>query len=96
MFFFVFYSEHVRKFKLLKAIKARMRNKKKGAFPMVDVVLKYMNSNVAVKTVDSSYLGKLVRTEENWIVVFEGEKQGESSINLDYVNSIKPYKGKVK
>jgi hypothetical protein len=81
---------------LLKIIKMRVRKLKKGEFPMMDIILKYMNSNVVVKTVESSYFGKLVKCEENWIVIFEGEKKGEASINLDYVTSIKPYQGKIK
>jgi len=81
---------------MVKIIASRKRREKKEENPMIDVILKYMNTNVLVKTVESTYIGKLVRSEENWIVLFEGEKKGENAINIDYVTSIRPYKGKIR
>lgn len=96
LFFIIYYSEYMRKKGILKTVEMRKRKGKNEEIEMIDVVSKYMNTNVVIKTIDSAYVGKLLRIEDNWIVVNEGTKKGENTINLDYVTSIKPYKGKLK
>lgn len=96
IFFIIFYSDFTQKKRISQIVRIRRKKRRKEVNKMVDIINKYLNSNVVVKTIESAYIGKLVRIEENWIVIFEGAKKGENSINLDYVTSIRPYKGKVR
>lgn len=66
------------------------RNKRKGVIKMNDIISRYIGKDCLVYVSNSSALeGEITGVEDNWLVI--KTKDGEETINLDYIVRVKEH-----